>query len=68
MYNIIYVLCVQGGYKLDTDYIRNCDKDSVLVLSDNFTVKMTDDCKVYFNGCITAKDNITSAEVKNEIF
>ncbi|XP_015372891.1 PREDICTED: uncharacterized protein LOC107168107 [Diuraphis noxia] len=53
-----------GGYELEIDYIRNCDSENIVELSDKFTVVLKSNCQVYINGCITTYANITSATVE----
>ncbi|CAH1721440.1 unnamed protein product [Aphis gossypii] len=50
-----------GGYELIIDYIRNCDSDNIIELSDNFNVILKPNCEVHFNGCIISHANITSS-------
>ncbi|XP_026807131.1 uncharacterized protein LOC113549850 [Rhopalosiphum maidis] len=50
-----------GGYELIIDYIKNCDSDNIIELSDKFSVVLKPNCEVHFNGCITWHANITSS-------
>ncbi|XP_050441479.1 uncharacterized protein LOC126846245 [Adelges cooleyi] len=53
-----------GGYDLEIDYMRNCDSNNVIELSNNFSVSLSKDCMLEFNGCVIAHEDITSAEVE----
>ncbi|XP_025195524.1 uncharacterized protein LOC112594767 [Melanaphis sacchari] len=59
---ILYVEIARccSGYELVIDYIRNCDSNNIIELSDKFSVVLKPNCEVHFNGCITSHANITS--------
>ncbi|XP_022161660.1 uncharacterized protein LOC111027562 [Myzus persicae] len=52
-----------GGYELEIDYIRNCNSDNIVTLSDKFTVVLKPNCEIHVDGCFTTHANITSAMV-----
>ncbi|XP_050522518.1 uncharacterized protein LOC126895079 [Daktulosphaira vitifoliae] len=73
MFIITVVLCLVcllirqakscGGVEIQTEYHRNCDSDNVVELSSNFSVTLSNDCFLHFQGCVTNHENITTAEV-----
>lgn len=55
--------CLQGGYKLQVDYIRTCHTENVVELSKNISATLTKNCELELFGCVTANVDITNAEV-----
>lgn len=71
-FNLVSVTCLchvrvflQSGYKLHVDYFRNCGKNDVVQLSDDFQPTLNDDCSVTLWGCTTVKHAFKSAQVKH---
>ncbi|KAK7590607.1 hypothetical protein V9T40_002220 [Parthenolecanium corni] len=56
-----------SGYKLHVDYFRNCGKNDVVQLSDDFQPTLNDDCSVTLWGCTTVKHAFKSAQMTYEI-
>ncbi|VVC34086.1 Ganglioside GM2 activator,MD-2-related lipid-recognition domain [Cinara cedri] len=55
--------CDCGGYRLEIEYIRNCNSDNIVELSKNFSVALKQNCQMELRGCVTLYANITDAEI-----
>ncbi|XP_065209744.1 uncharacterized protein LOC135838108 [Planococcus citri] len=56
-----------GGYKLYVDYFRNCGKNDIIQLSDDFGPVLNEDCTVAMNGCSTVKRSFKTAQVTYDL-
>jgi hypothetical protein len=63
----IELFLLQQGFKLKINYIKACNGNNVIKLSENATAKLTKECEIIPVGCAET-EGFKSANVHYEIF